>query len=214
MKHKSHKYPGRKSDETLKKNAGKIFQEMGYEVEYDRCFSGCKIDVFTKEKKFLSSHYEVWVCLVDNRNRKVPKDTVDDLYNTREMVKKELAKESDLYQDCQAMFISAKGYTKEARAAGREYWIALKTLESLRKDKEEFIKKLEKQQRDFDDLLRNSADIKQWVPERLGDHCLAHLIILRLLRMIVKNHKEWETLEYGCPEKEAVDIIKLVGYDD
>lgn len=214
MKHKSHKYPGRKKDDSLEKKAGKIFQAMGYEVEYDRCFSGCKIDVFIKKKKIIGSHYESWVCLVDNRNQNVQKDAVEGLYYTWKMVKKELEKESDMYNDCQAMFISAKGYTKESRAAGREYWIALKTLESLRKDKEEFIKELEKQIRDFDDLLRNSADINQWVPERLGDHCLAHLIILRLLRMIVKNHKEWETLEYGCPEKEAVDIIKLVGYDD
>lgn len=206
--------PDGKSDESLKKKAGKIFEAMGYEVEYDRCFAGCKIDIFIREKKILSSDYGTWVCLVDDRNRNVQKDAVEGLYHTWKMVKNELAKESNLYDDCQAMFISAKGYTKEARAAGREYQIELKTLELLRKDKEEFIKEVKKQIRDFDDLLRNSADIKQWVPERLEDHCLAHLIILRLLRMLVKNHKEWESLEYGCPEKEAVDIIKLVGYDD
>jgi hypothetical protein len=199
---------------TLKEKAGKIFEAMEYEVEYDRCFSGSKIDIFIKKKKILSSRYTVWVCLVDNRNRKVPKDTVDGLLITREVVKKELAKESDLHRDCQAMIISEMGFTKEARAAARKYRLALKTLESLSRDKDEFIKEQEKRRRYIDDLLRNSADINQWVPERLSDHCLAHLILLRVLRMLVKNHRDWENLEYGCPEKKAVDIIKLVGYND
>jgi hypothetical protein len=183
-------------------------------VEYDRCFSGSKIDIFTKKKKILSSNYTVWVCLVDNRNRTVTKDTVDGLYHSREMVKNKLAKESDLYRDCQAMIITAKGFSKEARAAARKYRIALKTLKSLSKDKDEFIKEQEERRRYIDDLLRNSADINQWVPERLSDNCLAHLILLRILRKLVKNHREWEILEYGCPEKKAVDIIKLVGYED
>ncbi len=213
-KHKSHKYPDRKKDESLEKKAAKIFEAMGYEVEYDRCFSGSKIDIFIKKKKILSSRYTVWVCFVDNRNRKVPKDTVDGLLITREVVRKELAKESDLHRDCQAMIISEMGFTKEARAVARKYRIALNTLESLSKDKDEFIKNEEKRRRFIDNLLRNSADINQWVPERLSDHCLAHLILLRVLRMLVKNHRDWENLEYGCPEQKAVDIIKLVGYDD
>jgi len=199
---------------TLKEKAGKICAAMGYEVEYDRCFSGSKIDIFIKKKKILSSRYTVWVCLVDNRNRKVPKDTVDGLLITREIVRKELAKESDLHRDCQAMIISEMGFTKEARAVAGKYRLALKTLESLSRDKDEFIKEQEKRRRYIDDLLRNSADINQWVPDRLSDHCLAHLILLRVLRMLVKNHRDWEILKNGSPEKKAVDIIKLVGYYD
>lgn len=214
MKHTKHKYPDHKKNDPLEKKAGKLFEGMGYEVEYNRCFSGCKVDIFAKKKKIIGSNYQSWVCLVDNGNGRVPKDAVDSLYHTWKIVKKELAKESSLYADCQAMFISAKGFTKEARAAGREYRIELKTLDLLRKDKEEFIKDMEKQIRDFDDLLRNSADINQWVPDRFADHCLAHLILLRILRMLVKNHKEWESLEYDYAERKAVEIIKLVGYDD
>jgi hypothetical protein len=92
---------------SLEKEAGRIFKAMGYEVEYNRCFAGHQIDVFIKRKKIIGDKYECWVCCCDNGNQKVKKNAVDRLYHTWNIVKKELAKESNLFSDCQAVFISS-----------------------------------------------------------------------------------------------------------
>jgi hypothetical protein len=49
----------------LEKKAARIFELEGYEVEYNRRFADCQIDIFIKQKKTVSSEYESWVCLVD-----------------------------------------------------------------------------------------------------------------------------------------------------
>jgi hypothetical protein len=69
-------------------------------------------------------------------NQKVRKNAIDHLYHILEAVRKELAKESNLYNDCQAMFISEKGFTKRAIEAGKEYLIVLITLKRLLDDLE------------------------------------------------------------------------------
>jgi len=128
-------------------------------VEYDRCFAGCKIEVFINEKKTVSSEYESWVCAFDKDNRKVQKEDIDGLYRDWQTVKKELARESNLYNDCQAMFISTNGFTGGAIAAARKCRITLTTLDLLRDDMKEFIKTQEKLSREFNDLLKASVDI-------------------------------------------------------
>ena len=57
MKHKSHKYAVHKEDAYLREKAGEIFEAMGYEVQYDRCFPGCKIDIFANQEKTIISEY-------------------------------------------------------------------------------------------------------------------------------------------------------------
>ncbi len=80
------------------------------------------------------------------------KEDIDGLFRDWQTVKKELARESNLYNDCQAMFISVNGFTKGAIAAARKYRIELETLDLLRKEMKEFIKTREKLSREFDDL--------------------------------------------------------------
>jgi hypothetical protein len=211
MKYKSHQSTDQAKDDSLKQKAVKIFKAMGYEVEYDRCFPGGKIEVFIKEKKIIGDEYTSWICSFDKDNRKVRKEDVFGLYRDWQIVKQELARKSNLYNDCQAMFISANGFTKGAIAASRKYRILLKTLDGLHNDKEEFIKTQEKLSRDFDDLLRASVDIDRQEALPLLDLCMAHLISWRLLRNIVENHKEWESFEDGSYEKIAMNIIKRIG---
>ena len=184
---------------------------MGYEVEYDRSFAGCKIEVFINEKKTVSSEYESWVCSFDKDNRKVRKEDVDGLYRDWQTVRQELARESNLYNDCQAMFISVNGFTKGAIAAARKYRIELETLDLLRKEMKEFIKTQEKLSRELDDLLIASVDIDRWDTTPSSALLLAHLFLWGILRKIVENHKEWERWEGDTWERRAVDIIKRIG---
>ena len=123
----------------IEKKAGRIFKAEGYEVQYDRCFANHKIDLFIKQKKTVSSEYESWICICDGGNRNVKKNDIDRLYHTREIVRKELIKESNLYTDCQAMYISGKGFTKGAIKAARIYGIELRTIEQLITDWRDFI---------------------------------------------------------------------------
>lgn len=129
---------------SLEKKAGRIFKAEGYEVKYNRCFANHKIDLFIKQKKTVSSEYESWICICDGGNRKVRKNDIDRLYHTREIVRKELVKESNLYADCQAMYISGKGFTKGAIKAARVYGIELRTIEQLITDWRDFINTQEK----------------------------------------------------------------------
>ena len=137
---------------SLEKEAGRIFKAMGYEVQYNRCFAGHQIDVFIKRKKIIGDKYECWVCFCDNGNQKVKKNAVDRLYHTWNIVKKELAKKSNLYSDCQAMFISRKGFTRGAVEAAKKYWIRLKTVEQLISDWRDFINTQKKLSQELEKL--------------------------------------------------------------
>jgi hypothetical protein len=143
--------PGYEST-SIEKRAGRIFKAMGYDVEYNRCFAKHKIDLFIKQKKTVSSEYEFWICICDSGNRKVRKNAIDRLYHTREFVRKELAKESNLYTDCQAMYISGKGFTKGAIKAADEYWIELRTIEQLISDWRDFVNTQEKLSQELENL--------------------------------------------------------------
>jgi hypothetical protein len=137
---------------SIEKKAGRIFEAEGYEVQYNRCFVNHNIDLFIKQKKTVSSEYESWICICDGGNRKVRKIAIDRLYHTREIVRKELLKESNLYTDCQAMYISGKGFTKGAIKAARVYGIELRTIEQLISDWRDFINTHEKLSQDLENL--------------------------------------------------------------
>jgi hypothetical protein len=137
---------------SIEKKAGRIFEAEGYEVQYNPCFANHNIDLLIKQKKTVSSEYESWICICDGGNRKVRKIAIDRLYHTREIVRKELLKESKLYTDCQAMYISGKGFTKGAIKTARVYGIELRTIEQLISDWRDFINIQKKLSQDLENL--------------------------------------------------------------
>ncbi|MGD2086778.1 MAG: restriction endonuclease [Candidatus Aminicenantes bacterium] len=143
---------------SLEKEAGRIFKAMGYEVQYNRCFAGHQIDVFIKREKIIGEKYECWVCFCDNGNQKIKKNAINRLYRTWNIVKKELAKESNLFSDCQAVFISRNGFTRGAVEAAKKYWIRLKTVEQLISDWWDFINTQKKLIRELENLEQMNRD--------------------------------------------------------
>jgi hypothetical protein len=124
--------PGYDPLATLKESSAEIFKLMGFEVELNRKIADHPIDIFAKRKKSFTTSYECWVCRCDTTNRKVSKKTVNDFYAVWEPVKKELEKQT--CENCQAMIISGKGFTKTAIEAANEQNIVLKTYNDLLSD--------------------------------------------------------------------------------
>ncbi len=117
---------------TLKESSAEIFKLMGFEVELNRKIADQIIDLFAKRKKSFTPSYECWICMCDTANRKVSKNTIDDFFAVWEPVKKELQKQTN--DDCQAMIISGKGFTKTAIQAAKIQKIVLKTYNQLLSD--------------------------------------------------------------------------------
>jgi hypothetical protein len=117
---------------TLKESSAEIFKLMGFEVELNRKIADRTIDLFAKRKKNFTPSYECWICMCDTANRKVSKNTIDDFFAVWEPVKKESKKQTD--DDCQAMIISGKGFTKTALKAAQTQKIVLKTYNQLLSD--------------------------------------------------------------------------------
>jgi hypothetical protein len=115
---------------SLAEKAAEIFRFMGFDVEMNREIAGHRIDIFLKKKKSIGNRYECWIGRCDTGKRRVGKDTIDRLYPIREEVGEELEKEPGI-DDCQALIISEKGFTKGAVEAAKVYGIELKTLDQL-----------------------------------------------------------------------------------
>ncbi|NIM10877.1 MAG: hypothetical protein GTO45_02720, partial [Candidatus Aminicenantes bacterium] len=126
--------PKYKPGATLKEKALEIFKLMGYEVELNRQIAGHSIDIFLKKKKSIGNRYECWICFCDTGKRQVGKAGIDSLYPIREAVREELEKQPGICDDCQAIIISEKGFTKVAIEAAKVYHIELKTLDQLLTD--------------------------------------------------------------------------------
>jgi len=89
--------------------------------------------------------------MCDTANRKVNKKAVDDFHALWEPVKKELQKKTN--DDCQAMIISGKGFTKTAIQAAKIQKIVLKTYNQLLSDLNAFYSFQKPLIRDLDALI-------------------------------------------------------------
>jgi hypothetical protein len=130
--------PKYKAGATLKEKAVEIFKLMGYEVDLNRRIAGHSIDIFLKKKKSIGNRHECWICFCDTGKRRVGKAAIDKLYPIREAVREELEKQPGICDDCQALIISEKGFTKEAIEAAKVYHIELKTPNQLAADLNSF----------------------------------------------------------------------------
>jgi hypothetical protein len=108
---------------TLTQKAGEIFEQMGFEVEFNRQMAGHSIDIFIKKKKTFGNKYECYICHCREEKRKVNKDEVNHFRAVREAV-----------EGCDAIIISEKGFTKGAVEMAAEHEIELKTLDNLEFD--------------------------------------------------------------------------------
>jgi hypothetical protein len=111
----------------LKQKAGEIFEQMGFEVEFNRQMAGYSIDIFIKKKKTFGNKYECYICQCHEGEQKVIKDEVNHFLIVREAV-----------DGCDAIIISKKGFTKGAVEMAGEHGIELKTLENLESDLRNF----------------------------------------------------------------------------
>jgi len=140
----------------LKESSAEIFKLMGFEVEINHKIADRVIDLFAKRKKSFTPSYECWVCRCDTTNRKVSNKTVNDFYAVWEPVKKEL--ENQTRDDCRAMIISGKGFTKTAINAAHEKYIVLKTYNELLSDLNTFYSHQKPLIRDLDALIPGKRD--------------------------------------------------------
>jgi hypothetical protein len=143
--------PGYDALATLKESSAEIFKLMGFQVELNRKIADLSIDLFPKRKKNFTPSYECWICRCDTTNRKVSRETVNDFYAVWEPVKKELQKQTN--DDCQAMIISGKGFTKTAIEAAHAQKIVLKTYNNLLSDLNTFYSHEKPLIRDLDALI-------------------------------------------------------------
>jgi hypothetical protein len=143
--------PGYDTLSTLKESSAEIFKLMGFEVELNRKIVDRIIDLFAKRKKSFTSSYECWICMCDTANRKVSKKSVDDFSAVWEQIKKELQKQTN--DDCQAMIISGKGFTKTAIEAAKIQNIVLKTYNRLLSDLNTFYSHQKPLIQDLDALI-------------------------------------------------------------
>jgi hypothetical protein len=125
--------PGYETVTPLERKAIEAFKWMGFDVESKRVIAGHSIDIFIKRKKIFQDQNECWLCFCDQGDRKVGKRKVEHLYPVREAVWSELKKQTHdyIYDDCQLMIISEKGFTKGADEVARMHGIVLETLDSL-----------------------------------------------------------------------------------
>jgi len=137
--------------DNLKESSAEIFKLMGFEVELNRKIADYSIDLFTKREKNFTPSYECWICKCDTTNRNVSKKTVDDFTAEWEPVKKEMQKKTN--DDCQAMIISGKGFTKTAVQAAKIQKIVLKTYNQLLSDLNAFYSFQKPLIRDLDALI-------------------------------------------------------------
>jgi hypothetical protein len=118
---------------TLIQKAGVIFEQMGFEVEFNCQMAGHSIDIFIKKKKIFGNKYECYICQCCEEKRKVNKDEVNHFRAVREAV-----------EGCDAIIISEKGFKKNAVEIAGEHGIELKTLENLESDLRNFNSHVEK----------------------------------------------------------------------
>jgi hypothetical protein len=118
--------------ETLQEKAGKIFERMGCDVQFNYHIAGYAVDIFIKRKKLFSNDFECCVCRCREGERKVIKEEVERFLAVGKAVK-----------DCVAVIISEKGFTKGALETAKKHGIILKTLHDLETDLKDFYSQLE-----------------------------------------------------------------------
>jgi hypothetical protein len=144
---------------SIKQKAARIFRLMGYNAEFGRCFGRYTIDVFIKKKKCIGNKYECWLCFFDEGNRKRIQDVIKRVFSIRDRVRQELKKESEVCENCHAVIIAEKGFTKKAIAAAKDYGIELITLNQLVSDLEDFKTIHKRLIRDFEALCQKEGQI-------------------------------------------------------
>jgi hypothetical protein len=118
---------------TLTQKVGVIFEQMGFDVTFNRQMAGYSIDIFIKKKKTFGNKYECYICQCREEKRKVNKDEISQFIAVREAV-----------DGCDAIIISEKGFTKDAMEMAGEHGIELKTLDNLESDLRNFNSHIEK----------------------------------------------------------------------
>ena len=116
---------------TLQEKAGNIFKLLGFNVEFNRPIGNFLIDVFIKKKKTFKDKYECWVCFCETGKRKVGKNTIIGSYPIKEAVRNQLKEQQFPCDECEAMVISEKGFTKGAIEMAKTYGFELKTYDQL-----------------------------------------------------------------------------------
>jgi hypothetical protein len=90
--------------------------------------------------------------MCETGNRKVGKAAIDNLYPIREAIREELEKQPGTCDDCQALIISEKDFTKGSIEAAKVYGIELKTLAHLTADLNSFYTTQKQLIRDIESL--------------------------------------------------------------
>jgi hypothetical protein len=147
--------PGYGISAALKENTGEIFKLMGFDVEFNREIGGHEIDIFIKKKKTIGNKYECSICDCKPGNRKKGKKIVTHFYSVREAVRNQLKKQPDSCDECEAIIISEKGFTKGAVDSANEYGIELMSYEKLLYELVKFHSNQKKLTRDFESLKRS-----------------------------------------------------------
>jgi WD40 repeat protein len=114
----------------FEQKVGVIFTLMGFKVEYNRFFSGYEIDVFIKKKRNFGEKYEYYIIECKDWGKKVGQEVVNKVFTVREAVKNDSGCRA-LSNDCEAMIISAKGFTDSAIKAASAHGIILYTYDGL-----------------------------------------------------------------------------------
>ncbi|NIM15632.1 MAG: NACHT domain-containing protein [Candidatus Aminicenantes bacterium] len=129
MYQKTYRY---KKGKSFEQKVGDIFKLMGFNVEYNRVFSGYEIDVFIKKKKSFGEKYEYYIIECKDWEEKVGREVVDKAFAAREAVKNDPECLS-LSNDCEVMIISNKEFTDSAVKAASAHRIILHTYDRLQK---------------------------------------------------------------------------------
>ncbi len=103
---------------TLEEKAGKIFEEMGFEVEFNSKIAGHAVDIFIRKKKTFGNKYECYICKCQTGNRKTNIKTIRDVLTLLEAVRVE-------FSGCDAVIVSEKGFSKEAEKLAQTHGIEL-----------------------------------------------------------------------------------------
>ncbi|NIM11999.1 MAG: hypothetical protein GTO45_07765 [Candidatus Aminicenantes bacterium] len=154
MTNKKIKYPDSFNKAPLEKKVEMIFEWMGYDVEWNRCFQSYQVDIFVKKKDDLCDDFEYWLCIICHGDSKLEMDVVSTLVKTRTIAREELKTSKYDCVDCQGMIISENesSFSREAILEANLHNIELMTLKKLLDAHERFMKEKERLIRHIESL--------------------------------------------------------------
>lgn len=129
-------YPGKEAEDryqrgkSFEEKTGEIFKLKGFEVEFNPKWAGYEIDTFLKKRKSIGKGHEHYICECKNWKRNIDQDVVTKSFAARESVKKKLI-QLHKGKQCEAIIVSSKGFTDEAKKAAESHDIILYTYDEL-----------------------------------------------------------------------------------